>query len=453
VAGSLSGYLADLSFAKLAGYSRPIAWGLRFLRIVFYIFDEFAKDRCLQAAASLAYTTLLSLVPLVAISLAVLSRFKFSQETIQNFLMEHFLPEASFQTVVMENIQKFASQTAALSIIGGLFLAVTAVALLNTVEGSFNAIWRVTDKRSLLSKFTAFWSIITFSPILLGASLVLTSRFYTVRYVGELLRQELIQSAIHFILPVFLIFIIIFLAYRVLPHTKVKASPALIGAIIATALFSYARWVFGIYVSEYAHFDKIYGILGTLPAFLIWVYISWVIVLFGAEVAYTVQYHRLDVEEKRRALADTLYNPYYGVRVVLALSHHFHEGKGPLSKVELGDALEVTYELLDEILFKLKERNIVASVDDARERFLPAKNPDMITVKAVVDAMQGEQLVAPSWPEDRQKDVIEDVFESAKGASDDILGRITIKEVSDRLGHTKENPPASKEGKQAEGRS
>ncbi|MFQ6079340.1 MAG: YihY/virulence factor BrkB family protein, partial [Thermodesulfobacteriota bacterium] len=157
--GRLSSYFGELSSTKLAEYSKPIAWILRCLRMVFYIFDEFVKDNCLQTAASLAYTTLLSLVPLAAISLAILSRFKFaqenSQETIQNFLIQYLLPTAtaSFQQVIMENIQKFARNTAALSIIGGLFLAVTAVALLNTVEGSFNAIWRVTERRSLLSKF------------------------------------------------------------------------------------------------------------------------------------------------------------------------------------------------------------------------------------------------------------------------------------------------------------
>ncbi len=415
MAGRLSGYFGELSFVKLAGYSRPKAWGLRLLRIVFYIFDEFVKDNCLQTAASLAYTTLLSLVPLVAISLAILSRFKFSQDTIQDFLMENLLPETSFQTVIMENIQKFASQTAALSILGGLFLAITCVALLNTVEGSFNAIWRVTEKRSLLSKFTAFWSVITFSPILLGAAFVLTGRFYKAGVVGDLLRHRLIGSTIHFMVPFFLIFVIVFLAYRVLPYTKVRAVPAVIGAIVATALFSFARWGFGIYVTKYAHFDKIYGILGTLPVFLIWIYISWVIVLVRTEVAYTFQYHALDPQEKRLSAGDPTYNPYYGVRVVLALTQHFHKGKGPISAVELANSLDVTYELLDEILFHLRKSGIVASIDEAREKYLPARDTDPVTLKEIVEAMQGEHLVTASLPEDREKGVIGDVFERARG--------------------------------------
>ena len=430
----LSEFFGELSSAKLAEYSRPLAWVLRGLRIVFYIFDEFVKDNCLQTAASLAYTTLLSLVPLSAISLAVLSRFKFSQETIQNLLMQYLLPTASIQEVIMENIDKFARNTAALSILGGLFLAITAVALLNTIEGSFNAIWRVTERRSLLSKFTAFWSVVTFSPILMGASIFLTSRFFGVGLVGSLLAHELIRSSIQFILPFLLIFGVVFFAYRVLPHTKVKALPAIIGATIATLLFSSARWGFGIYVTKYAHFDRIYGILGTLPAFLMWIYISWIIVLFGAEVTFTLQYHRLGTEEKRASPGDSAYNPYYGVRAVLALRDHFHAGKGSLSAVELAHSLGITYELMDEILLRLKQKDIVASVDDAREYFLPARDPDEVTVREIIAATQGQELVAPSVPKDPRQEVIEDIFGRAREATDEALGTITIEYIATRAG-------------------
>jgi membrane protein len=432
--GRLSSYFGELSSSKLAEYSKPIAWILRGMRIVFYIFDEFVRDNCLQTAASLSYTTLLSLVPLAAISLAILSRFKFSQETVQDLLMHYLLPTASFQQIIVENIQKFARNTAALSIIGGLFLAFFAVALLNTVEGSFNSIWRATERRSLLSKFTAFWSIITFSPILIGASIVLTSRFYHIGLVGNLLKHELIRSGINYILPVLLIFVIVFFAYRVLPNTKVRASPAIIGAIIATLLFYYARWWFGIYVTKYANFDRIYGILGTLPAFLIWIYISWVIVLFGAEVTFTFQYHRLDPEEKRASPGDPIYNPYYGVRAVLMLRDHFSKGKGPLSAVELANSLSITYELMDEILLHLRKGNLASSVDEAREKFLPSRDLDQVTLKEIVEAMEGENLLTASVPQDHQKEVIESIFEKAREAADEVLSTTTIKDISARVG-------------------
>jgi len=431
--GRLSRYFDQLSLAKLAGYSRPIAWLLRLLRIIFYIFDEFVKDNCLQTAASLAYTTLLSLVPLAAISLAILSRFKFSQETIERLLMKHLLPSASFQGIILENIQKFAANTAALSILGTLFLAFTAVALLNTVEGSFNAIWKVKEKRNLLSKFTSFWSIITFSPILLGASVFLTSRFYEVRIVGSLLKHGLIRSGIHYVLPFFLIFLIVFLAYRLLPNTKVRVFPALIGAVITTALFSLARWWFGVYLTKYAHFDKIYGMLGTLPAFLIWIYISWVIALYGSEVAYTFQYHRLNREEQRLAPGDPAYHPYYGVRLVLILASRFQEGDGPVSVASLADLLGMPHGSVQELLSGLEKGRIVAALGEEKEMFLLARDPGRLSLKEIVEAVQGGSLGVASLPDDRSREVIRGIFERAQGAMDEVLRQVTIEDVAERL--------------------
>jgi membrane protein len=267
----------------------------------------------------------------------------------------------------------------------------------------------------------------------MGASIVLTSKFYRVGLVESLLEHEFIRSSIQYFIPLLVIFGVIFLAYRVLPNTKVNAFPAAIGAIVATALFSYARWGFGIYVTQYATFNKIYGMLGILPAFLMWIYISWVIVLFGAEVTFTFQYHRLDPEEKMVSPGDPLYNPYYGVRAVLALRDHFHGGKGPVSAVELANSLNITYELMDEILLHLTEGNIAASVDEAGEKFLPGRDLDQVTLKEIVEAMQGENLVTASLPKDHQKEVIGDIFEKARAATGEVLSNITIKEISTRL--------------------
>jgi len=252
--------------------------------------------------------------------------------------------------------------------------------------------------------------------------------------VGSLLKHELIRTTINYMLPFLLIFVIILLAYRVLPNTKVKASPAIIGALVTTVLFSCARWGFGIYVTKYAHFDRIYGILGTLPAFLMWVYISWVIVLFGAEVSYTLQYHRLDPQEKGRSPGDPQHIPYYGVRAVLALRDHFHGRKGPLSSVELANNLNITYELADEILFTLRKANIAASVDEAREKFLPARDLDQVTLKEIVEAMRGENLVVAAVPQDQQKEEIESIFAKASEAADKVLDHTTIKDISKREG-------------------
>jgi len=158
-----------------------------------------------------------------------------------------------------------------------------------------------------------------------------------------------------------------------------------------------------------------------------------VIVLVGAEVTFTFQYHRLDPEEKRTSPGDPVYNPYYGVRVVLALRDHFHGSRGPLSAVEVANRLNITYELMDEILSHLRKGDIAASVDEAREKFLPGRDLDQVTLKEIVEAMKGESLVTASLPQDREKEVIEKIFEKAREASSEVLSHTTIKDISTRV--------------------
>ena len=109
-------------------------------------------------------------------------------------------------------------------------------------------------------------------------------------------------------------------------------------------------------------------------------------------------------------------------------------GTKEISAVELANGLDVTYESVDEILSGLRRSNIVATVDEGRDRFLPVRDPERVTLKEIVEAMEGEHLVTASWPQDRQKEVIEEIFESARGALGEVLGHITIKDVSERLG-------------------
>jgi membrane protein len=157
-------------------------------------------------------------------------------------------------------------------------------------------------------------------------------------------------------------------------------------------------------------------------------------VLFGAEITYTLQYHRLDPHEKRVSPGDPRYLPYYGVRAVLALMDHFHGGRGPLSSVELTNSLNITHELADDILYKLTKANIAANLDEAREKFLPARDLDQVTLKEIVEAMQGKSLVVASVPQDHQKEMIESFFEKSREAGDNVLNHTTITDITKMAG-------------------
>jgi membrane protein len=398
---------------------------LKLLYLLRYLFRECIKDNCPRVAAALTYITILSLVPLVAISLSVLSRFETSQEVFLRFVFQFLIPTPSLQEVIVANIEKFARQTTTLSIIGGLFFIITSVYLLNTVEGTFNQIWVVTARRSLISKFTSFWSLITLSPILITVALILSLQLTTAPLVGSILKMAIGKVVLHYFLPYFLTFLAIFIIYRILPHTRVKVIPAIIGALIATFLFQVARWGFEIYITEFTRFDKIYGMLGTLPMFFIWVYICWLVILFGGEVTYTVQNLDLEIEGKEFSEGHT--DAYHGLRVMMAIGRNFLEGNGATSVAELAEKLRVSTGFLASILNRLKNKGIVHAVEEGRDVYLPARSLDRITVQEVMEAIRGNPFhVPPSALRDHDGIAIEHFFQEAQKKMMGVLKRVTI---------------------------
>jgi membrane protein len=396
------------------------------LALVLFIIRGFFKDNCFQVAAALTYTTLLALVPLAAILLSVLSRFETSQEAFQDYIFQYLIPTPSLQQIIVTNIQKIAAQTTTLSIFGGLFLIFTSVSLLNTIEGTFYNIWGVTERRSHLHKFTVFWSVITISPILIVMALLLSMKLTKTPVLGSILGTAAAKGLLVYFLPFFFTFVAFFFIYRVLPYTKVKVTAAFIGSLVATILFQVARWGFGIYVSKFANnFNKIYGILGTLPMFFLWVYICWVVVLLGAEITYTVQHIKITM--KGGEFTTRQYDGFFGLRVMMAIGRSFLQGDGAASQGELAAKLAVSYGFLSHILKCLKRKGLVYAVDGRKEIYLPARALDRITAQEVMKAVHGDPFRIPSSSsQNRDNKVIQQLFHKAQKELEGSLKEITI---------------------------
>jgi membrane protein len=411
-----------ISFKKVL---KSVKNSLNFLAIgVVYIFRKCFNDNCTQVAAALTYTTVLAIVPLVAISLSALSRFETTHETFQNYIFQYLIPTPALQQIIVMNIQKFAAQTATLSIFGGLFLIFTCIFLLNTIEGTFNTIWRVTDRRSFLSKFTVFWGVITFSPAMIVLALLLSMKLTIARVLGSILGTALARGLLVYFLPFFLTFASFFFIYRVLPYTKVKVIPALIGSLVATILFQVARWGFSVYISAFANYNKIYGLLGTFPLFLLWVYICWLVILLGAEITYSAQNMKMITEGEEFATGQ--YDGYFGLRVMMAISRSFMTGDGAVSQDEVIAKLAVSYGYVSSILSRLKQKGLVNSVDEGKEAYIPARSPARITVQEVLMAVHGDFFRIPSSLHRHDEKVIQQLFRQVhKGLQKSFKG-ITI---------------------------
>ena len=270
---------------------------VRFLKTIYLHFFE---DRCTIRAAALTYTTLLSLVPLMTVSFAVFSAFPVFDNVSQQIkasIFNHFI--AASGEVIQNYLNTFIAQTKHLSPIGSIFLVVTAILMMFNMEQAFNSIWRVKARRRKLATFMMYWAVLTLSPILIGLSIVLSNYLSHLPIVTEAASTFGINKVYAFFFPYLLITFAFTIFYVAIPNCYVPLKHGFAGAIIAAILFELAKAGFGYYVRHFPTYTLLYGTLAVIPLFLLWLYLTWVIVLFGAIISHvlaTGHYYRSSIK-------------------------------------------------------------------------------------------------------------------------------------------------------------
>ena len=256
--------------------------GADFSRAVAYRFFE---DRSSQTAGSLTYTTLLSIVPLLTVALALSTAFPvFDQlvDALEDYALDNFLPNAQGLEALAEQIQSFTEAAGRLTALGLAGLALTSVLLMLTIDESLNRIFRVRRRRPLLQRLLTYWALITLGPVLVGASLSMTS-FLLGASLG-LLKLGAAAESLLGVLPFVLTWATLALLYVVVPYRQVRWRDALLGALLAALMFEIAKRGFAFYITRFPTYTLIYGTFATLLIFLVWLYVSWMVVLIGATV-------------------------------------------------------------------------------------------------------------------------------------------------------------------------
>jgi membrane protein len=254
----------------------------QFLAFCAAVARRFQEERATQTAGSLAYTSLLSMVPLITVALAIASAFPaFSNaiDTLQTFLFDNVLPDAPGLDAVTEQIDSFTRNAGRLTAIGIIGFMVTAVMLMLTIDSALNRIFRVQRRRSLARNVFIYGAVLTLGPVLIGVSLSMTMGLagaLGLETPGVMVR-ELLRS-----LPFLFTCAALALLYGVVPACRVELRHALIGGIVAGIGFEVAKRAFAFYLHQVPTYALIYGAFATIPLFLIWLYVSWVVVLAGA---------------------------------------------------------------------------------------------------------------------------------------------------------------------------
>lgn len=259
------------------------------------VIARFSTDRVPRHAAALAFSSLLALAPMVAIAFAMLSLFSSFEQQIggafEKFIYDFLVPAAGDD--LKSYIEQFAGQAGKLTVFGLFFFLLTALLLLASIEKSFNDIWGVHKGRSFTARITVYWAMVSLGPLLMGASLTISTYLLSLSvFAGNDFAGQ-VESAGVVLLPLLLEMLAFLLLYLVMPNVRVSLVHALVGALVASVLFELTKRGFSIYVVNFANYEVVYGALSTLPIFLIWIYLSWFVALTGAEVVAVLQQKRL----------------------------------------------------------------------------------------------------------------------------------------------------------------
>jgi len=266
---------------------RPEGIPVYFLRVLPFFWKNLLHDRVFLSAGSLAFQTLLSLVPFLAVTLSVLGVFPFFARLnryVEEFILQNFMP--SSVELFRSYIGEFIGKTSTVPFVGGVLLFIIALSLISTIDSVFNAIWKVRTPRKPMQAFTLYWTVLTLGPVLIGGSLAASSYvWYTVFTEGPLLEMKM--RLISF-LPFLNSLAAFFLLYVLVPNRRVRFLHALSGAFVAAALFELSKKWFVFYVSRFATFEHIYGALSAVPMLFFWIYLGWLVVLTGAELVFSL---------------------------------------------------------------------------------------------------------------------------------------------------------------------
>jgi len=414
-------------------------WFRRYCRTFLYAWREFKQDNCVIRAAALAFVTLLSLVPTIIVFFIIINAvgaFKSFGHKLRDTLVNQVVPNTpEFEaardwigTVTDKLVTDVSVDIKGVSfnVISFGAMIVTAMLLLSAIEKTLNDIWAIKVRRNLLKRFGNIWTIITIGPVLIFFSYYFGLSLYT-HVTADLVKQSWLYKSFIFILPYFFSIVAFYLVYQFVPYTSVKPNAALVGAVFSGIVWEFSKVPFTAYVTNVINPSGVYGTLGVIPFFLLWVYLSWVIILFGAELSYSK--HNFEVISSARRYDVhflSLYRGYYTIRVLAEAVASFGTGDGPIKVQRVAKKLGVPLNLCWELAEHLRANKLLNYVGRDRTRFQLARSPEQITI---TDALKGEpvtHLEVPPNLENNSDAMLREVFEKVNADRENALNSVNF---------------------------
>ncbi|NOG44375.1 MAG: YihY family inner membrane protein [Calditrichaeota bacterium] len=368
------------------------------LRILVLAIRGFMSDKCPLHASALTYYSMLSLVPVAALAFGISKGFGM-QETLKQKLLEE-LPE---HKDVVEWIVTFAdsllqvSRSGLIAGIGIVLLIWAAIRVLGNIEESLNNIWSVKRGRSFIRKFSDYLSIMIIGPIifLVSSSVAVFIRTQVTDLAQQVDVLNVMDPVIIFLLrliPYTLIWLLFTLTYMIIPNTRVKFKAAVYGAVVAGTLYQFVQVLYIGFQIGAAKYSAIYGSFAALPLFLIWVQLSWFIVLFGAELSYAFQNVPAYIFEKESGKISGFYKKVLALNIAHVIIKNFENGDKPLTTKQVSKESEIPENITREIITDLKDAGIFSKVTKGKRGFAfqPASDISQLTIQDVLLALENQ---------------------------------------------------------------
>ncbi len=424
----------------------------KFVHFCLLIWRSFMRNRCPVRASALAYTTLLALIPLLAVGIGVSTSLLKGQgnepvKELINKLVDQVAPQLGLmpmsgqegedaRTMVAKRISEFIAKvnSGALGVTGTLALILVAVGLLSNIEKTLNDIWGVTRGRSWFTRLIQYWAAITLGPLLMVLAMGLTigGQLNAVQLKVQKIFPFLgdwFFGLVSFFAPFLILTSTFMLIYMLMPNTKVNWKAALIGGLVGSVLWNLNSQFNIIFASKVVSASKIYGPLGAVPVFLLGLYFSWLIMLFGAQVAYAVQNRRAYFQEKQTEAVNERGREFVALRLMTSIGQRFVEGQKPPSSAELADALDVPTRLINQIAHTLTSAGLLVEVTAEGSAYDPARPVEKITCHDILTALRAGQGQELATREEPAREKVRSEFVRIQSAEEKVSASITVADL------------------------
>jgi len=400
-------------------------------RVAFIATEGFRKNLCMLRASALTYSSMLALVPVLALAFALLRGLGWKGERLEAVLLGKatvLSPEAI--KLVVSYIDK--TSLTGVGLVGGAALLFTFVSVMANIETSFNAIWGGVPARTVPRKIGDYLGVMVMAPLLLALATSLTAGLASnslvewisgVSYVGTTARRAMGYGAYG------TVWVLFAFLYMFMPNTKVRLVPALCGGVLAGSVWQITQWGYIKFQIGTAKYNAIYGALAQLPILMVWIYLSWVVVLFGAEIAFAVQTLGHYSRRRRSSGHGPAMREVLGLRMLAHLARVSQGHHGAPTPESLAEEFDAPVETVRAVLDRFVHAGLVKFAAPTGEECFLAYAPDTVQVDSVIDILREADEVASQLGEGSTRDAVARLVEALAKGRREALAAATVKDL------------------------